>query len=176
MNQILIYFFIAISLSIDAFSLAISLGTLNPKKYIILKTSIIIGIFHFIMPILGSLIGNIFINSFINPHIIIFFIFIFLIIEIYFNKDTPKEIKILNTINIILISFSVSIDSFTVGIAFGLNKENIIISSIIFQIVSTTITYLGLLLGKYLKNTYQEKANYLSIIILFIVAIKYLIS
>ena len=49
----LIYFFTGIGLSMDAFSLSLSLGTTNPKKSIILKTALIVGLFHFIMPLLG---------------------------------------------------------------------------------------------------------------------------
>ena len=53
----LIYFFTGIGLSMDAFSLSLSLGTTNPEKNIILKTALIVGLFHFIMPILGYFIG-----------------------------------------------------------------------------------------------------------------------
>ena len=171
--MILIYFLIAISLSIDAFSLSLSLGTTSPKKDIVLKMSIIVGLFHFIMPILGSLIGNLFIIDYSN--IIIFIIFIILIIEMLFNNN-DSDIKVLNIINIIIIAFIVSIDSFTVGIAIGLNKELILIPSLIFSLISTISTYIGLTTGKYLNNKYQDKSKYIGIIILLIVALKYLFS
>jgi hypothetical protein len=86
------------------------------------------------------------------------------------------EYKILNNITILLIAFSVSIDAFTVGIAFGLNNELITISSLIFSIVSTFFTYLGLSLGKTLKNKYKKLSTYLGIILLLIVAFKYLLN
>ena len=58
MNIILIVI-IAISLSMDAFSLALAYGTLQlPPKRIFLLT-IIVGIYHFIMPIIGRLMGKI---------------------------------------------------------------------------------------------------------------------
>ena len=58
MNTTLIYFFMAIGLSMDAFSLALAYGTtkIKLKKKIIL--SLVVGIFHFIMPQLGALLGN----------------------------------------------------------------------------------------------------------------------
>ena len=58
MQQLLIYFFIAIGLSMDAFSLAIAYGTNNIEKKKILILSISVGLFHFFMPVLGSLIGQ----------------------------------------------------------------------------------------------------------------------
>ena len=171
----LIYFFTGIGLSMDAFSLSLSLGTTNPKKNIILKTAIIVGLFHFIMPILGYFIGNSFKYRIPNINILTFVLFIILSIEMYKSKDEEKP-NILNNITILLIAFSVSIDSFTVGIAFGLNNEYILISSIIFSITSTIFTYLGLVLGKKLKTKYKTLSTYLGIVLLLIVALKYLIS
>lgn len=171
----LIYFFTGIGLSMDAFSLSLSLGTTNPNKMIIIKTSIIVGLFHFIMPLLGYFIGNSFRFRISNINIITFILFIILSIEMYKSKDEDNR-SILNNITILLIAFSVSIDAFTVGIAFGLNNELITISSLIFSIVSTFFTYLGLSLGKILKNKYKKLSTYLGIILLLIVAFKYLLN
>ena len=55
--QLLSVFLIGIALSMDTFSLSLSLGTLIDYKSIF-KLSFIVGIMHFIMPFLGSLIGN----------------------------------------------------------------------------------------------------------------------
>ena len=60
MFKVLIYFFIGISLSMDAFTLSLSIGTTSPKKKNQLLLSILIGSFHFFMPIIGNKIGNIF--------------------------------------------------------------------------------------------------------------------
>ncbi len=64
MNIILI-FIIAISLSMDAFSLSLAYGTINLNKKEINILSIIVGIYHFFMPILGMFIGT-FITNFIH--------------------------------------------------------------------------------------------------------------
>ena len=173
--MLLIYFFIGIGLSMDAFSLSLSLGTTNPNKKEIIKTSLTIGIFHFFMPIIGYLIGNYLKNKIIGISYLTFLLFIVLAYELYKSKD-EEEKTILNNITILLISLSVSIDSFTTGIALGLNNELILLSSTIFSIVSMTITYLGLYLGKKLETKYKEKARILGIILLVLVAIKYLIN
>ena len=171
----LIYFFTGIGLSMDAFSLSLSLGTTNPTNKTIIKTSLIIGIFHFIMPVLGYFIGNSFRYNINNINIITFILFVVLAIEMYKTKDEEKT-SILNNITIILIAFSVSLDAFTVGIAFGLNNELITISSLIFSCISALFTYLGLTLGKKLKNKYKKYSTYLGIILLLIVAFKYLLN
>ncbi len=64
MNIILI-FFIAVSLSMDAFSLSLAYGTINLDKKEINILSIIVGIYHFFMPIFGMIIGN-YIIKYIN--------------------------------------------------------------------------------------------------------------
>ena len=171
----LIYFFTGRGLSMDAFSLSLSLGTTNPRKKTIIKTSIIVGIFHFIMPILGYFLGYAFKYRIHNINILTFVLFLILSIEMYKSKDEENN-SILNNLTILLIAFSVSIDAFTVGIAFGLNNELVLISSTIFSIISLILTYLGLTLGKTLKTKYKKFSTYLGIILLLIVAIKYLLN
>ena len=171
----LIYFFVGIGLSMDAFSLSLSLGTTYPSKRNIVKTSLIVGIFHFIMPLLGYFIGINFKYRISGINILTFLLFVVLSFELYKNRNEENN-SILNNLTILLIAFSVSIDSFTVGIVFGLNSEFIVISSIIFSLTSFIFTYLGLTLGKKLKDKYKKHSTYLGIILLLIVAFKYLIG
>lgn len=175
MLKVLIYFFIALSLSTDAFSIAISMGTLLPKRNDMTMFSIIVGIFHFIMPIIGNSIGSIFMNKLIvGTNYITFFIFLILGIEMYKNKNSEERITIINKFTFLLIAFSVSIDSFTVGIIYGLNHEKIILASTIFCIISSIATFIGLNIGKKLKDKYQEKAINAGIILIFLISLKYL--
>ena len=58
------YFFITlltgIALSLDAFSLSIIYGTVIIDKKIIFKLSLLVGIFHFFMPLFGYVLKNLF--------------------------------------------------------------------------------------------------------------------
>lgn len=176
MYNYLIYFFMGISLSMDAFSIAISIGTTSPKKRIIQKTSIIVGIFHFIMPQIGFQLSKILPIQYIkNTNYITSLILALLAIEMIKDKN-KKEIPILNSMkNILLLAFSVSVDSLTVGFVYGLNNENRFLSSILFMIVSYIFTNLGLNLGKKLKDKYQNIATIIGIILMIMISIKYLI-
>ena len=175
MIDTLIYFFIAIALSLDAFSISISLGTLNPKKLLTYYTSLIVGFFHFLMPLLGYLIGNFFFNKIPFQNILTFLILFVIAYEMYRNKEEKIKFPIFNILTIITIAFTVSIDSFTIGMAFGLNNNNIVLASIIFSLTSSIFTYCGLILGKKLSSKYNEKATYLGIVIMILVALKYLL-
>ena len=55
MNTLLTCFFVAVSLSMDAFSLALIYGTCNMGKRNELLLAIIVGLFHFFMPLVFKL-------------------------------------------------------------------------------------------------------------------------
>ena len=52
-------FLMAVSLSMDAFSLALVYGTLGMSKKYKIFLSIIVGMYHFVMPLLGMFLGEV---------------------------------------------------------------------------------------------------------------------
>ena len=66
-----------------------------------------------------------------------------------------------------------SLDSFSVGIVLSLAHEHIIVAGVIFSIVSTMFTYLGLKLGKFISKKYSNKATMIGAWILIILSLKY---
>lgn len=177
MSKIFIYFFIGISLSMDAFSLAISIGTLSPKKLKKIELILTIGIFHFFMPYFGSILGNYLKDlSMIPSNYIVAFIFIALGIEMVKNKDNENPIGLLTILKILFISLTVSIDALLIGLAFGIQKESLILGFIIISITSMMFTYLGLEVGTFLSKKDQEKGKIIGVIILFLLGIKNLLG
>ena len=166
-----IYFFMAIGLSMDAFSLAIAYGTNNINKLKILILSILVGIFHFLMPYIGSIIFFLIKKS----NYIVSTVFFLLAIEMYKSRNEEHNETLTNIISLIIFSATVSIDSFSVGLALGINQNNLIPAFTIFSIISALFTFSGLTLGGYLSLKYGNKSNYLGIIILIVIGIKYLI-
>ena len=162
-----------ISLSMDTFSLSLSLGTtkLSQKKAILMST--LIGIFHFCMPLIGNYLGNLLKKElFMNANFLTGCIFLFLAIQMYLERNNKEETRNLNIITILIIAFTVSIDSLTVGFAYGLNQEKIILASMIFMITSAFFTYLGCYLGNKLQNKFENQALLLGVVIMFLMAIK----
>lgn len=178
MSYILLYFFMAVGLSMDAFSLAIVYGTnsLNKKKALIL--SIFVGILHFIMPNIGNLLGQNFLQGFINyGNIITGLVFLVLSIQMISSLKESNEINDLNNyLELFLFAIAVSIDSFTVGIALSLENKSLIIGGIIFSIISFIFTITGLLLGKFLSNKTGKISKIFGIIILVILTVKYFLN
>ena len=172
--EILIYFLVALSLSIDAFSLSVSIGlTIPPIKSRILLV-LFVGIFHFIMPLLGSSIGITFFQNNDISKYLPSFVFLVLAMDLYLNKEDEEFSLFLNLGMILLIAFTVSIDSFSVGIALGVSSSSIILSSVVISITSAIFTYLGLMIGSFFQQTYQKKAKSIGVLLLLGLAIKFL--
>lgn len=174
--QLITIIIIAVSLSMDAFSLSLAYGTLNLKKTYIKKLSTIVGIYHFIMPLIGLTIGKIIlklipINSNIIVCIVLSFIGIEMIIETFKNEE---EVKIMSLKELFLFGLAVSIDSFSVGIGLKAITDNYILCVSIFSISSFVFTYLGLILGKKINNLIGKISTLIGGIILIIIGIMYL--
>lgn len=174
--ELFIIFIIAVSLSMDSFSLSLAYGTLNMPYEKEKKISIMVGIFHFFMPIIGFLIGKIIINIIrINPSIIAGTVFIILGFEMIISLLKKEELKVITGIfSMILFAFTVSIDSFSTGIGITAISNNIILCSIVFSLVSAIITYIGLRLGKKLNLMIGYTSNIIGAIILISLGFFYL--
>lgn len=176
MSSVLLYFFMAIGLSMDAFSLAIVYGTNNIERKKAFILSLLVGIFHFFMPNIGNLLGQNFLKGFIlYGNIITGVVFLVLAIQMVASLKEENEVNELNKyIELFLFALAVSIDSFIVGIALSLENQNIIIGGIIFSLTSFFFTMMGLILGKFLSEKTGKISKIIGIIILFFLAIQYL--
>ena len=175
MNDILIYFFIALGLSMDAFSLALAYGTtqIQLKKKIVL--SLTVGVFHYIMPHLGVILGTeLLLNYIAKANYLVGIIFLILAIEMFVSRNDEKKGTITNLLSIIIFAFTVSIDSFSVGIALSLTSKTIMTACLIFAITSMSFTFLGINIGDKIATKFEKKSEYIGIIILLLLGLKYL--
>ncbi len=170
--KMLFILLIAISLSMDAFSLALSFGTLlidRNKKMCISST---VGLFHFFMPILGSIFGLWFI-SVLHTDADLLETVIFSYIAIMMFKDYKNEDR--ENINIsfwgiLIFALGVSLDSFGIGFALNLDVIDRVVSSIIFALTSSIFTFLGLCLGGKLNHLIGKYSILLGSIIMSFLA------
>lgn len=175
MREIVSILLIGISLSMDTFSLSLTLGTISENKLIKILP-LFVGIFHFFMPILGNIIGITLINLLnLASNIILGTVLIVLGINlaIHYFKDESAEIN-LNIIGILIFALSVSIDSFSVGLGINDITNNYYIASVIFALCSASFTYLGIIIGKYSSKLIGKYAIILGIFLLLILGIFHL--
>lgn len=166
----------AISLSMDAFSLSVLYGTLNLDKRKTLTLSLTVGVFHFFMPLIGHFIG-ISILTFlpVNPNILVGLIFFVIAIQMFCSTFKTEELVDLKSlIAIIVFAFTVSIDSFSIGIGLSAISNSKILSVSIFSLTSFTFTYIGLTLGGRLNKYFESVSTIIGSIILLALSIMYL--
>lgn len=175
MNTFLTTLIVGISLSMDAFSLSLIYGTqgINKKGEVLL--AIIVGIFHFIMPLIGLNLGNVLIAYFVvNFNLVVGIIFSIIGLEMLISSLKNEEVKILLGIwGFLLFGFSVSIDSLTTGIGLKVINDNYLEVSTIFMVCSSIFTYLGLKLGNRLSDRFGKMATTLGGGMLIVLAIFY---
>ena len=167
---------VALSLSMDAFSLAIIYGMFNFSKKDEITLSIIVGLYHFFMPLLGNYLGNI-IFDIINIKMNIVVGIIFILIGIEMIIDTLKKEEhhsINNIIQMLIFGLAVSIDSFSVGLGFNYLTHKYILSSLIFSLFSFSLTYIGLNFGKRIGTKIGSLSTIIGSIILIILGLIYL--
>ena len=162
----------------DAFSLSLLYGTEGIKQKDKWLLSIIVGIYHFIMPIIGLNIGNFITNKIIlNTNIIVGIILSLISIEMIISSFKDKEEKFLLTLpGYLLFGLSVSIDSLTTGIGLPAITNNYILCSSIFSITSFIFTFLGLNLGNVLNQKYGKISTIIGGIILLVLGIVYILK
>lgn len=159
----------------DAFSLALIYGTQSISKKNKIILSIIVGIYHFVMPLLGVFLGNIILKYLvINLSIVVSIIFLFIGIEMIISsiKDDSHDF-VVSIFGFLIFGLSVSIDSFTTGIGLNVINNNYLEVSSIFCIVSGSFTYLGLILGNKLGSIFGKLSTIIGGVILIILGIIY---
>jgi len=166
-------FIIGVSLSMDTFSISLSIGTFNISTKKVLFLSILVGVMHFIMPFLGVNLGSkiiAFLN--INVNFLLGIILLFIAVEMTIDliKHEEKYFE-LGMFNMILISISVSLDSFSTGLGLSAITSDVFISGIIFSVCAASFTFLGLIIGKYSNKKLGIYANLLGIGLLFLLGI-----
>lgn len=167
---------IAIGLSMDAFSLAILYGTLNFNKRKTLYLSLSVGVFHFFMPLLGNLVG-LFILSIlpITPNTLVGTIFLVISIQMVLSLFKNEEIVDLHgLLAILLFAFTVSVDSFSVGIGLSAICNKKILAVTIFSVVSFLFTFTGISIGSTLTEKFGKISTLIGSIILLLLSFAYL--
>lgn len=169
---------IAVGLSMDAFSLAILYGTLNFDRRKTLTLSGSVGVFHFFMPLLGNIIGTIILKILpVSANIVVGIIFFAISIQMLISIFKEEEIVDLKgLLAIILFAFTVSIDSFSVGIGLSAVCDNKLLAVSIFSTTSFLFTFMGLTIGSKLTEKFGKISTLFGSIVLLCLSLVYLFA
>lgn len=168
----------AIALGADAMSLCLGIGMAGIRRAQIYILTATIAAFHVLMPIIGFLIGEL-VGGYLDraAAIIGALILIFLggrmIKEVLSNKEQTK-ILLTNTLGLLVLAASVSMDALSVGFTLGVRDVNLIQAAAIMGIVAGIMTYIGLVFGRYIGQKMGDRAQIVGGIILIGIGISFL--
>lgn len=181
--NLLMTLFVAVSLALDAFAVAVTSGIAVKESKLIhgLKIGVFFGSFQGIMPILGWMGGSIF-KDFIAgiDHWIAFsllcLIGIHMIIESVRVEHGKRDIHSLGLGVLLLLSVATSVDALAVGFGFAFLQIAILRTAFIIGVVTFILTFVGYYVGNKLGHFLENRVRILGGIILIGIGIKILIE
>ena len=173
---------IALGLAMDSFSVSITRGFTTSKTRTsieALKTGFFFGLFQAIMPIIGWLAG-LSITDLISEfdHWIAFGLLIVIGMRMTYestNKESNKMVSSSSFKVLIMLSIATSIDALAIGLSLSFLETSIITPAIIIGIITFSLSFLGVYLGKKF-GCYFEKIGVLGGVILIVIAVRILIE
>lgn len=175
---IIVVILIAISLSMDAFSLSLAYGTLGLTKKEIRNLSSIVGVYHFFMPLIGMSVGTWILKIIpIPPELVVLIVLTVIGVQMILTSfSNDREIKKLTLLELLSFGFAVSIDSFSIGLGLKTIYEIPIVCSFIFMLSSFLFTYFGLKMGKRINDKLGNISTRLGGIMLILIGVLYMFS
>lgn len=169
----------AFALSMDAFSLAIGMGMIGLRYKHILNIGVVVGLFHVIMPFFGIIIGR-FLSQYFGMIAILIggILLLFLGFQMIYSalRSNEREAAIIKPVGVglILFAFSVSVDSFSVGLSLGMIGAKTVVTLLSFGIMSMVLAWFGLIIGKKAQGYFGNYGELLGGCILFAFGLKLL--
>ena len=175
--------FVAVSLALDAFAVAVTSGIVVKEAKLMhaLKIAVFFGSFQGIMPILGWAGGFVFKNFIIAfDHWIAFsllcLIGIHMIYESVSVEHRERGVNPLRLGVLLFLSVTTSIDALAVGIGLAFLKVPILRTSLTIGIVTFILTFVGYYVGNRLGHFFESRVRILGGIILIGIGAKILIE
>jgi putative Mn2+ efflux pump MntP len=170
-GQALTILVMAVALGMDAFSLGIGIGLKGVRLYDIVSLSGLIGLFHVLMPLggmytgqyVGELLGEIATSAagalllLLGGHMVYSSL----------RGESVDSINHRTLWGMLVFSFSVSIDSFSVGVSLGMFSSHMWLTVILFGIFGGLMSVSGLMLGRRASRTLGGYGEALGGVILF---------
>ena len=170
---------IALALGFDAFSLGIGIGLKGIRYLHILRMGVIVGLFHMIMPIGGMLMGKMMSSvlgewAVLGAGLLLILLGVHMIIN-SFKKDEAPMFNYHSFWGLLLLAFSVSVDSFSVGITLGMFQLPLWLTVLLFGCFGAGMSMLGLTVGRRVGHTLGDYGELLGGIILIVFGVYFVV-
>ncbi|MED4311855.1 manganese efflux pump MntP family protein [Heyndrickxia coagulans] len=169
----------ALALGMDAFSVSLGVGMMQPRLRQIFYIGLTVGIFHVLMPVLGVFAGHLLSHTFglfaqYIGGILLVIMGIQMIVWV-FRKEGAQAVSPSGW-GTMLFALSVSLDSFSAGLSLGIFGVRTVAVMICFGVAAALLTWLGLLIGRKFQGWIGAYGEVLGGTILVVFGLKLLFS
>ena len=174
--------FVAISLAMDAFTVAIAKGISlkEAKPHQAAKVALFFGGFQALMPVIGYFLGSAFESLITNIDHWIAFILLGIIggkmIKDSFADESDNCNDDVSFKTMFVLAVATSIDALAIGITFAFLKVNLILAVALIGVITFILAVIGTKIGNRFGDKYQNKAELVGGIILVLLGIKILLE
>lgn len=178
-GQLITILLMALALGMDAFSLGIGMGIRGIRLVHIARISLIIGLFHIIMPLMGMFMGH-YVSSLLGDVATAAGGALLVVLGSHMvysalRGDSVVALDHRSFWGSVIFALMVSIDSFSVGVSLGMFATDIMLTVLMFGLFGAGMSVLGLLLGRRVGHWVGEYGEALGGIILLVFGIRFLI-
>ncbi|TVX97128.1 manganese efflux pump MntP family protein [Cohnella terricola] len=178
-GQMLTILIMAVALGMDAFSLGIGIGLKGIRLLDILKLSALISIFHVLMPLGGMYTGQ-YVSTLLGGIATTAAGALLLLLggHMVYSAIRGEAVESINHRTIwgmLVFSFSVSIDSFSVGVSLGMFSSSVLMTVLVFGMLGGLMSVLGLMIGRSASRSLGGYGEALGGVILFAFGLLFLI-
>lgn len=178
-GQLFTLLIIAAALGLDAFSIGLGIGLKGIRLRDILKLGTVIALFHILMPLVGMYAGQ-YISVLLGDVATTAagVLLVLLGAHMIYNSLAGNGEQTFNYSTfwgLMLLSLSVSIDSFSVGVTLGMFAANIWLTVFMFGFFGGLLSIIGLLLGRRVKGNLGEYSETCGGAILFVFGILFIL-
>ena len=171
---------LAFVLGIDAFSVALAVGTSGCTFRQAFCLSFHFGLFQFMMPIFGWLLGQNVVSLIQNYDHWVAFVLLFLIgskmIYEAFHHDSGGSVRADRTRGwkLIALSIATSIDALGAGVGMGVLNTSLLYPCIIIGVTAATMTMIGIKLGSFISAIIGKRMEAVGGAVLILLSLKLL--
>ncbi|MFC6648161.1 manganese efflux pump MntP family protein [Paenibacillus rhizoplanae] len=153
-GQLVTIAIMAVALGMDAFSLGVGIGMRGIRLLHVLQLSLLIAFFHVLMPLLGlftgSYVGHLLgqVTTYAAGALLVMLGGHMVFNSFRQDNGSSRQMDHRTIWGMLLISLSVSVDSFSVGVSLGMFVNSIILTVLAFGACGGVMSITGLLLGR----------------------------
>lgn len=186
---------ISVALGADAFSLALGIGLVGVGKRMTLKLSLVVAIFHVIMPLAGLLLGQamgIALGQWAKGIGAAVLLWLGGRMLLHVWRPAPEFYRLsearqalrraqlptgvsLRGLGVYALAVSVSLDALSVGFSLGTVESPIALTVLVMGIVAGIMMGSGLLLGRFVGSRIGQRAEVLGGVVLVLIGVKMLL-